>query len=355
MKDTILVIEDDPLNVKIITAYLLEHGYSVIKAFDGKAGIKMAIEDKPDLILLDILMPRLNGFETCKILKETVETEKIPVIFLTALAESSSIKKAFEVGGVDYVTKPIEFTALLARIKTHLSLSKMNENLVIEVENKTKELLHTNETLKKAVDDRELLLKELYHRTKNNMLVISSMLSLHSAYTENADFSRILMDIGNKIQSMALVHKKLYQSKDLTHVEMKEYINDLFDLIRSSYNSHFGKIGFNLDLDDIFVSIDTAVSCGIIINELLSNSFKYAFPDKRDGFITIQLKLIDENKLFLKIEDNGIGIPDKFDLTEADSLGIRTIIGIAENQLMGDIIFKSEEGFSCEIKFPGNL
>jgi len=355
MKDTILIIEDDPLNIKIINAYLSEHGYSVNKAINGLAGIETAIEEKPDLILLDILMPKLNGFETCKILKETVETEKIPVIFLTALAESSSIRKAFEVGGVDYVTKPIEFTALMARIKTHLSLSKMNENLETEVKNKTKELLNTNETLKKAVDDRELLLKELYHRTKNNMLVISSMLSLHSTYNENAEFSRILMEIGNKIQSMALVHKKLYQSSDLTNVEMKEYINDLFDLLRSSYNSHLGKIDFNLDLDEFYVSIDKAVSCGIIINELLSNSFKYAFPDNRVGVIKIQLKLIDDNKVFLKIEDNGIGVQGDIDLTKSASLGIRTIIGIAENQLLGDIVFRSEEGLSCEIVFPSDI
>ncbi|MCK5154240.1 MAG: response regulator [Spirochaetales bacterium] len=355
MNSTILIIDDDPFNIKIISAYLLENGYSVINASDGRSGIEMAREEKPDLILLDILMPRLNGFETCKILKETVDTERIPVIFLTALAESSSIKKAFEAGAVDYVTKPIEFTALLARIKTHLSLSKLNENLEKEVNNKTSELESTNKTLKKLLGDRELLIKEIYHRTKNNMLVISSMLSLHSTYAENADFSRILREIGNKIQSMALVHKKLYQSSDLTTVELREYINDLFDLIRSSYNSHFGKIEFQIDLDEISVSIDMAVSCGIIINELLSNSFKYAFPDYQKGLIIVQLKLLKENTIFLKIADNGIGVQGGIDLEKTGSLGIRTIIGIAENQLLGDIVFKSDEGLSCEIIFPNDI
>jgi len=355
MSNTILIIDDDPLNIKIISAYLLDNEYKVIKATDGYSGIRMAGEFKPDLILLDILMPDLDGFETCLILKEKNETKHIPIIFLTALTDSESIGKAFQLGAVDYVTKPIEFNGLLARIKTHLRLYKMNEILQDEVELQTNKLQIANKNLQKLLDDRELLIKELYHRTKNNMMVISSMLSLHSNYTENADFSRILLEIGNKIESMALVHKKLYKSSDLTTVELKEYIKDLLDLIKSSYNSYVGNIEFNLELDEIYVSIDTAVTCGIIVNELLSNSFKYAFPDNTDGKIIIQLKLLGSNEVFLKIEDNGVGIQDNIDIRGSDSLGIRTIIGIAEDQLNGEIVFKFEDGFSCAITFPFDM
>lgn len=354
MKTTILIIEDDPLNIKMISAYLQNNEYSIITACDGKTGIQKAMEEKPDLILLDILMPRLNGFETCKILKETSELENVPVIFLTALAESSSIKKAFEVGAVDFVSKPIEFTALLARIKTHLRLSKMNEVLELEVHTKTNELQIANISLTKLLKDREVLIKELYHRTKNNMMVISSMLSLHSNYMENNELSGILLEVSNKVQSMALVHKKLYQSSDMTSVDMHEYIYDLIDLISSSYEFNPEQIKFEIDVDEICVSIDTAVTCGLVINELLSNSFKYAFPDNKNGIITIKMKLFNNNEISIQIADTGIGAPDKDPLSMKDTLGLRTVIGIVENQLQGEIKFNTIKGMSCEILFPNN-
>lgn len=355
MKSTILIIDDDQLNTKIISARLVRSGYEVLKALDGDSGIKVAIEVRPDLILLDVLMPQLNGFETCIILKEKVETDKIPVIFLTALADLESIKKAFKVGAVDYVTKPIEFDGLLARIETHLKLKRMNESLEIEVTNKTRELISANETLQKLVEDKEILLKELFHRTKNNMMIICSMLSLQSNYTEDEDLSKILIELKNKIESMALVHKKLYQSNDLSNIEMKEYITDLVELIQLSYENNPGKITVDLDLNEIYVSIDTAVSCGLIINELLSNSFKYAFPDDKKGLIKIRIKQFDDKTISMKIEDNGIGNSNSKDFSKMNTLGIRTVTAIAKHQLQGEAIFKTEQGISCELIFRDNI
>jgi two-component sensor histidine kinase len=355
MNEIILVIDDDPLNIKLISTYLSNYGYKVIGAENGHDGIELAVNSGPDLILLDILMPKLNGFETCIILKENTKTEKIPIIFLTALAESVSIKKAFEIGGVDYVTKPIEFNGLLARIATHLKLKNMNRALEHEVQEKTIELQSANVELIKLLSEKELFLKELNHRTKNNLAVIVSMISLHAEEIKDQKLSNILTEISNKISSMNLIHRRLYQSDNFQTVDMKEYINELVGLIKSSFS--FSKEGISIvtNLKDIYLSIDSAIACGMIINEMLTNSFKYAFPQKLEGQIKINLEQNSHNEISMKIEDNGIGISDINKMYESETLGIRTIRGIGEHQLDGSVKFAGEHGFSCKIEFKDNI
>jgi two-component sensor histidine kinase/CheY-like chemotaxis protein len=355
MPEKILIIDDDPLNIKLITAFLKKEDFDFYVASDGNSGINKAIIHNPDLIILDALMPELNGFETCRRIKKTKGIDTIPVIFLTALTNSTSVKLAFEAGAVDYVTKPIEFIELLARVKTHLKIKSLNNNLEIKVNEKTVELQKSNEQLKKTVQEREILLKELYHRTKNNMQVISSMLSLHSMFISNTEIKGILKEIDSKVQSMALVHKKLYQTKDLTNINLREYIVELVDLIQSSYDQGSGNIDFKLDLEDTTVLIDTAISCGLIINELISNSFKYAFPDNQKGIIYIELGITSDCEILLRIGDDGIGIPDNFNLLESETLGVQTIIGISENQLKGKPSFINHNGLGFELIFKDNL
>jgi PAS domain S-box-containing protein len=208
------------------------------------------------------------------------------------------------------------------------------------------------EKIIKALAEKEILINELYHRTKNNMQVIISMLNLKASYSQNHDIKNILKDIESRIHSMALVQNKLFQSKNLYQINLKDYIIDLTNLLVNIYMISENKIKFNLsDMDDIFIMIDSAIPCGLIINELVINSIKYAFPDKYSGEIKISLKQIQDQIIKLTVSDNGVGVEEGFDFRENSKMGMKIIFDIAENQLNGKVIFKNENGLSCVITF----
>ncbi|MGD1805270.1 hybrid sensor histidine kinase/response regulator [Dapis sp. BLCC M126] len=144
----ILVIDDTPANLKVIVQTLTDEGYEVSTAISGERGLKQISYDLPDLILLDIQMPGIDGFETCKRLKENPETKDIPIIFMTALSDSKSIVKGFSLGAVDYITKPFQAVEVLARVRTHIHLQQLRKNLEKEVAKKTNELTQALEELK---------------------------------------------------------------------------------------------------------------------------------------------------------------------------------------------------------------
>jgi PAS domain S-box-containing protein len=207
------------------------------------------------------------------------------------------------------------------------------------------------ETIRASLKEKEVLLRELYHRTKNNMQVVSSLIGLKSASINDEHMRTILHEMKNRIQTIALVHQKLYQSQNLSRVDLKEYITDLVNLLVSSYASEQEKITLTLNLENINVLIDTAVPCGLIINELISNSFKHAFPEGREGNICVQLKKLEEDTIELIISDNGIGIPDGYDLKNKDTLGMQLFYNIATEQLLGDVNVESNQGLSFTIHF----
>ena len=206
-------------------------------------------------------------------------------------------------------------------------------------------------TIRASLKEKEVLLRELYHRTKNNMQVVSSLIGLKSASIKDEQMISILQEMKNRIQTIALVHQKLYQSQNLSRVDLKEYITDLVSLLVNSYAVEQDKITFSLDLENINVLIDTAVPCGLIINELISNSFKHAFPGDMKGNIFVQLKKHEEDTIELVVSDNGIGIPDGFSLFEKNTLGMQVFYNIATDQLMGDVKVNSNHGLTFTIHF----
>jgi PAS domain S-box-containing protein len=207
------------------------------------------------------------------------------------------------------------------------------------------------QTIRASLKEKEVLLRELYHRTKNNMQVISSLIGLKSASIKDQEMIAILHDMRNRIQTIALVHQKLYQSQNLSRVDLKEYITDLVNILASSYSVEHNNITFSLNLENVNVLIDTAVPCGLIINELISNSFKHAFPENRVGSICVQLKKIDQETIELIISDNGIGVPAGVDLLDNKTLGMQLFHTIAVEQLMGDIKIDSNHGLAFTIHF----
>jgi two-component sensor histidine kinase len=148
-----------------------------------------------------------------------------------------------------------------------------------------------------SLKEKEILLQEIHHRVKNNMTVIHSMLELQSGYIKDIRYKDMFRESMARIKSMALIHEKLYRSKDLTSINFSEYISDMTDDIFISYGLNSGKVRLKKDIDQITLGIDTAIPCGLIVNELLSNSLKYAFPEGMEGEITVALCMNDKEEV----------------------------------------------------------
>ena len=209
--------------------------------------------------------------------------------------------------------------------------------------------IRMDEQIKKDLREKEVLLRELYHRTKNNMQVISSMLRMRSRSIDDEDTQVALQEINNQIISMAMVHEKLYESDDLSSLNLKTYCADLINLIRQSYLLG-SRISVSFDAVDVPVHIDTAIPIGLALNELILNAIKHAFPEDRTGEIHVELARRDEQAFTLTVSDNGSGFSDGFDVKRDGKLGLSTIIGLLERQLKGVVTFNSSQrGLECRI------
>ncbi|MDZ4665236.1 MAG: sensor histidine kinase [Bacteroidota bacterium] len=207
------------------------------------------------------------------------------------------------------------------------------------------ELQHSTISLK----EKEQLLKEIHHRVKNNMQIISSLLSLQSENTEDEKFIALIRESRNRINSMALVHEMLYQSDDLSKIELKEYIETLGSSVHQSYVLPNSDLEFIYEIEkNVHFDIDKMIPIGLILNEAISNSLKHAFP-KRKGKISVALKPLNE-KYVLSVSDDGIGFKKDFDLERDSHLGIQLIYMLTE-QLGGKLEVKRENGVSYSIVF----
>ncbi|MDA8091132.1 MAG: PAS domain S-box protein [Nitrospiraceae bacterium] len=211
-------------------------------------------------------------------------------------------------------------------------------------------LRQSEEKLKVSLKEKEVLLREIYHRTKNNMQVIISLIKLQLASVTNDKTMQMFNDTQNRIMSMAIVHEKLYKSKDLSNVNLKTYLNDLAGSLLESYKMS-QKISLTIAAEDILLCIDVITPLGLIINELMTNSLKYAFPDGRKGEIRIDAHLASNGEMEVHFADNGAGFPEGFDLRNAKSLGLRLVRSLAEMQLGGKIELKSNKGAEFVIWF----
>lgn len=209
----------------------------------------------------------------------------------------------------------------------------------------------SQDQIRASLREKEVLLKEIYHRVKNNFQVISSLLSLQSEYIKDKQDMQIFQQSQQRIASMALVHEKMYQSGDLSRINFREYVQELVASLCTSYEVNDGAIALNINIDDhILLGLDTAIPCGLIIHELVSNSLKYAFPAGRNGEIKIAIREISKNKILLTVSDNGIGLPPNFSFTETASLGWQLVEALA-SQLTADISINSDIGVEFLITF----
>jgi len=205
--------------------------------------------------------------------------------------------------------------------------------------------------LKDSLEEKDLLLKEVHHQVKNNLQVISSIFSLQSQAIADPQALAIFEESQNRISSMALIHEKLYQSEGLANIDFADYIRDLASHLLASYNVNPDRVATDLRIDNIHLTLDSAIPCGLLINELVSNSLKHAFPGDRGGHISIELGAIAPGTLRLQVTDDGVGLPEGLDLAQTNSLGM-CLIDSLTRQLAGTLEVANTPGACLRVTFP---
>ncbi|MDF1674026.1 MAG: histidine kinase dimerization/phosphoacceptor domain -containing protein, partial [Vicingaceae bacterium] len=224
-----------------------------------------------------------------------------------------------------------------------------NVNEVSGIAHDITEKTLAEEQLKESLKEKEVLLKEVHHRVKNNLQVISSILNLQSSYVTEESTLNILRESQNRIKSMAFIHESLYQTNDFSQINFSEYVVSLSQNLVHSYEVFDNFVNLNLQVKDVSLNLDQSIPCGLLINELISNALKYAFPKNKKGTITIDL--FEKDKMvFLNIKDDGVGLPENIDYRDTGTLGLQLVITLTE-QLGGKIELDNTKGANYSLTF----
>jgi PAS domain S-box-containing protein len=215
-------------------------------------------------------------------------------------------------------------------------------------------LKESEEKLMRALDEKEILLHELFHRANNNMQVISALLGFQADSIGDARFKQAISEVQDRILSMALVNQQLHDSRDLSKINLRAYIEDLSLVYRSS-KKRVAELELVKDMEDVFVPLDYAIPCGLIINELFANVYRHAYPDDVRGIMEVFLRRSDSGTITLRISDRGVGVSSDFERQYKEKLGINNVLGICVNQLHGEARFETKSGLACRITFKDSL
>jgi PAS domain S-box-containing protein len=223
-----------------------------------------------------------------------------------------------------------------------------NDRVIAVVRDVTERKL-AEEQIMASLKEKEVMLKEIHHRVKNNLQVISSLLSIQSRYLADPRDAKLFQESQDRVKSMALVHEKLYQSSDLASIDFSSYIERLVTNLFRSYSGNNGNVNLHMDIRDIFLNVDTAVPCGLIVNELVTNALKYAFPGGRDGTVTVSMR-IEGDYYVLEVSDDGVGMTPGFDIEKSQSLGLQ-LVTMLVSQIDGKIMTDISIGTKYIIRF----
>jgi len=218
----------------------------------------------------------------------------------------------------------------------------------LQKENRIKEA--TQKEIQNSLKEKEVLLKEIHHRVKNNLQIVSSLFFFQSKTISDPVMLDMFRDGQNRVKSMALIHEKLYQSGDLANIDFKEYVKKLTAFLFQSYGVDQTKIRFKNNVNNVQLSVDQAVPCGLIINELVSNSLKHGFKNQDMGIIQINMGHDENNNLVMKVSDDGKGFPKDLDVQKSDSLGLRLVNNLSI-QLNGKVEFFNNNGTEVKLTF----
>lgn len=207
------------------------------------------------------------------------------------------------------------------------------------------------ERIEAALVEKDILLQEVHHRVKNNLHIVHNLLDLHSGRISDPIVREVLVDCQNRIRSMALIHQTLYQSRDFAKVEFRGFLDSLLTTLVTTYRDRMHKVEPKIDVEHVALPINVAVPCGLLINELITNALKHAFPDGRNGEITVRLEQRVDSRMQLCVRDNGVGIPESLDLSKTDTLGY-SLITLLTQQLGGNLTIRRHSPTEFIVDFP---
>ncbi|MDX1901345.1 MAG: histidine kinase dimerization/phosphoacceptor domain -containing protein [Gammaproteobacteria bacterium] len=289
----------------------------------------------------DILIDFLSNLSTNN---HVMIARKASVFFEEVLAPFEMITQEFR-EAIKLLNKhSIQFASHIHDLKDEIVERKQAEEKLEISKEKYRSL---SEKLQKSLKEKEALLKEVYHRVKNNLQVITSLINLQLETIENDMSRQALIESVTRVKSMALVHEMLYQSMNLSEIEVGEYVEKLIYYLYEIYNINRNTVKFSMENNHVVLPIDKAVTFGLIINEIISNSLKHAFPNQKKGEIKFSITK-EGDSVILQIQDNGVGFPANFDPENAQTLGIRLIYNLTK-QLSGHVNLDSKNGTTFKL------
>jgi len=296
-----------------------------------------------DIIFANNAMAELFNFRSVEALKR----KKIQQLYENPEDRNKFIQKLQEEGSFNhYELNMVSNSGEKINILLSAQLNDTNiEGMIIDISERKK----AEKKIKESLEEKEMLLKEIHHRVKNNLMIISSLLNLESRYIKDKASKEIFKESQNRARAMALIHEKLYQSTDLKRIDFGYYIRSLTTELFHTYNADPSFIKLKINVEDIFLDINTSIPLGLIINELITNSLKYAFPEGRRGEINVDFHPQDD-QYELKVKDNGIGFPGDIDFQNTDSLGLQ-IVNSLTGQIDGEIELNNTHGTEFKINF----
>jgi two-component sensor histidine kinase len=347
----VLQVEDSPSDAALIERALTRSGYTVYceRVANGQE-MRAALAVQPwDVIIADFRLPEFGAQSALGILQES--EQDIPFIVVSGAMGEDVAVAMMRAGAQDYLLKH-DLARLAPAVEREIrdAQTRRKRALAERALSESEQRLEHQTVL---LNHSETMLREIHHRVKNNMQVMSSLLSLQSRASSNPEISRMLEENRNRIQSMALLHEILYQSADLATVDFSKYVRRMVEHLFRSYTVDNRQIRLHTEMEPVGIKLDDALPCALLISEVISNSLKHAFPESREGEIRIVLRSQTGTAVTLAMSDNGVGLPVDLDWKTSRSLGLRLVRALAD-QLHASLNIQSQGGTDVQLVFSGS-
>ena len=320
----VLYIDDDPGIARLVQLHLQRAGCDVQWAADGAAGVALAEQGSFHVIALDHYMPGQDGLETLARLRKIPGGP--PVLFVTGAEEPRIAVTALQAGAADYVVKDGQ-GAFLATLDAAIRRALEQEQVRRDKEAAEQALRESRDSLERLAQQQAILLREVNHRVANSLQLISSLIELQVRKLRDPEARDVLRQATTRVEAVSLVHRRLYTSSDVQFVELDQYVAGLVEELRRATASGAERI--ELRTEPIRVETDKAVSLGLIVNELITNALKYAYPDQADGVVRVALQH-HCGGMILSVEDDGVGLPEGGLVSKGTGLGSLIVTAMAQ-------------------------